>query len=94
MTSVICVLPVVFAFFLNRLTLADSDLASYLTQLLCFYSKVSGVGYNVDGEITTEETYLDQGRLVNREVIVDPSNHPGIRKIVEVGSGNVNKNLN
>ena len=89
-------MPAIIGFLVNRLTLADSDPASYryLTQLLCLFSKVSGVGYNVDGEITTEETYLDQGRLVNREVIVDPSNHPGIRKIIEVGSGNVNKKLN
>ena len=48
------------------------------------YFKVSGVGYNLEGKITTEETYLNQGHLVERDVVADPSNHPGIRKIVEV----------
>ena len=46
--------------------------------------QVSGVGYDLDGEITTEETYLNQGHLVERVVVVDHLNHPGIRKIVEV----------
>ena len=48
------------------------------------FFKVSGVGYDLDGEITTEETYLNQGRLAERDVVVDHSNHPGIRRIVEV----------
>ncbi len=47
-------------------------------------SKVSGVGYNLEGEITTEETYLNQGHLVEKDVVVDHTNHPGIRRIVEV----------
>ena len=48
------------------------------------YFKVSGVGYSLEGEITTEETYLNQGHLVEKDVVVDHSNHPGIRKVVEV----------
>jgi hypothetical protein len=42
------------------------------------------VGYSAEGEITTEETYLNQGRLVEKDVVADYSNHPSIRKVVEV----------
>ena len=49
-----------------------------------FYFKVTGVGYSAEGEITTAETYLNQGRLVEQDVVADYSNHPSIRKVVEV----------
>lgn len=48
------------------------------------FIQVSGVGYDDDGEITTEEMYLNQGHLMEKDVVVDDMNHPGIRKIVEV----------
>lgn len=49
-----------------------------------FSIQVTGVGYTGDGEIIIGEMFLNQGHLMEKNVVVDDDNHPGIRKIVEV----------